>query len=141
MKITEHNPTNHVYSTGERYVHSTLVDTDTRSRTLHVSGVVGLEPDGTPGQGIEAQLRLIWQTLKVILKTAGMTEENVVIVRSFLVDRSFGDINARYRMQALNDRPVAATTVVADLLDPEWLAEIEVVAMAETTAILANKVG
>jgi len=100
------------------------------SRWLFVSGTMGLAPDKTPGDTVEAQLVLIWSNIRAILEEAGMTLDNVVRVTSYLRDARYRDANAAARVTALAGRLVPTTVIVAETLVESWLVEIEVVAAA-----------
>ena len=127
LKLVAHNPENGIYRATDDYIHA--VEAVGTRRQLFVSGTMGLDPSGHPANGIDAQLDIIWRNIARILRAANMTEDNIVHVRSFLTDRSHADSNARYRMQALRERPVAVTSVIVSTLDPKWLVEIEVTAL------------
>jgi enamine deaminase RidA (YjgF/YER057c/UK114 family) len=73
------------------------------SRLLCISGEVGVLPDGTVPQGIEAQAEACWRNIIAILADAGMGV----------------------------GRPGSASTIVKALVMPEWLIEIEAVAAAK----------
>ena len=127
MELVAHKPEDGIYSSTPDYIHA--VEAVGARRQLFVSGTMGLDISGRPVDGIDCQLEMIWQNIGRILKVASMTEDNIVHVRSFLTDRSHADSNARYRMQALQGRPVAVTSVIVATLDPAWLVEIEVMAV------------
>lgn len=57
-----------------------------------------------------------------------MTTDNIVRLTSYLGDASHADANAAARVAALGQRRVPTTAIVAQLLSPNWLVEIEVVA-------------
>jgi enamine deaminase RidA (YjgF/YER057c/UK114 family) len=120
------NPTDGVYPATDDYVHAMEVAAPTRF--LFVSGTMGLELDGVPGADLDAQLRLVWSNIRAILASAGMTTDNIVRLTSYLGDASYADANAAARVAALGQRRVPTTAIVAQLLSPNWLVEIEVVA-------------
>jgi enamine deaminase RidA (YjgF/YER057c/UK114 family) len=53
---------------------------------LFVSGQVGSRPDGSPEPELEAQVRLAFENLNAILRTAGCTFDDVIDVTIFMVD-------------------------------------------------------
>ncbi|WP_232660385.1 RidA family protein [Pseudonocardia sp. TRM90224] len=128
MDIYVHNPTDGVYATDGDWVHA--VEVRGAERTVYVSGTMGLDPAGAPGATLEEQLDLVWQNIRVILGSAGMTLDNIVRVTSYLRDGSYADTNAKARVAALNGRAVATTAIVVQTLLSEWLIEIEVIAAA-----------
>lgn len=127
MKLITRNPSG-IYPSGDQYVHG--LEVQAPSRWLFVSGTMGLAPDKTPGDTVEAQLVLIWSNIRAILEEAGMTLDNVVRVTSYLRDARYRDANAAARVTALAGRLVPTTVIVAETLVESWLVEIEVVAAA-----------
>jgi len=126
MQVKPHNPHEGIYATSSDYVHALeVVDP---SRLLFVAGAMGLDVDGSPGDGISEQLRLLWSNIRRILAEAGMSVDNIVRLTSFLTDRSFAEANAAARTEALGGRPIPTTAIVVQTLDPNWLVEIEIVA-------------
>lgn len=128
METRVHSPTSNIYSAGDDYVHA--LEVSGSSRMLFVSGTMGLDPQGKAGATLDDQLVLIWNNLRVILASAGMTVDNVVRLTSYLTDRAHADVNAKARVEALKGRVVPTTAIVVTTLDPAWLIEIEIVAMA-----------
>lgn len=53
---------------------------------LFVSGQVGSRPDGSPEPDLDAQVRLAFQNLNVILAEAGCSFSDVIDVTVFMVD-------------------------------------------------------
>lgn len=125
-QVRPHNPDQGIYATTSDYVHA--LEVITPSRLLFVAGTMGLNADGSPGDGVTEQLRLIWSNIRRILAEADMTVDNIVRLTSFLSDRSFADANAAARIEALGGRPIPTTAIVVQMLDPNWLVEIEVIA-------------
>ena len=99
------------------------------ARTLHISGQVGLTPDGKLAAGIEAQTEAALNNILGILKSAGMGIEDVVKMTTFLVDANdVGKVRAA-RMRVLGShRPASTLLVIARLAAPEYLIEIEATA-------------
>ena len=56
------------------------------TRTLYISGQVGIGPDGKVPDDIVAQSRLAWANLTAQLRAAGMTLDHVVKVVTILPD-------------------------------------------------------
>lgn len=96
---------------------------------LHVSGQIGVMPDGTLAEGFEAQAHAAWRNLLAILAEAGMGVEHVVKLTSFLVDAKhlplLNGVRSGYLQAA---RPASTLLVVQALARPEWLFEVEAVA-------------
>ncbi|WP_433324808.1 RidA family protein [Spirillospora sp. CA-294931] len=125
-QIVNHDPTDGVYPSTDDYVHA--VEVQAPDRLVFVSGTMGLDPTGAPGTTLDEQLTLIWSNIRTILASAGMTLDNIVRLTSYLRDPSYAEANARARTQALGNRPVATTALIAQTLEPTWLVEIEAIA-------------
>jgi enamine deaminase RidA (YjgF/YER057c/UK114 family) len=110
------------------YAHALLVDRP--ERLLFVAGTMGLDPAGAPDADLEAQLELVWANIERILTEAGLGLEHVVRVTSYLRDAGDAEANAAARLRALGGRRVPTTAIVVETLDPTWLVELEVVAVA-----------
>lgn len=128
MKQIPHNPTVGVYSTGGDWVHALEVRGATRM--LFVSGTMGLRPDFTAPPTLEEQLECVWNNLRAILASAGMTVDNIVRLTSYLRDPSYAEANARARINALGHRRIPTTAIVVQTLEPDWLVELEIIAAA-----------
>ena len=128
MKEIIHNPTDGIYPAPADYVHG--LEVVNPSRTLYLAGTMGLAPDGSAPETLETQLEFIWRNIRRILASAGMTTDNIVRVTSYLRDASFASANGAARERALGNRRVPTTAVVVQTLAPEWMVEIEVIAVA-----------
>ena len=102
------------------------------SRLLHVSGQVGVEPDGTVPDDVAAQIECVWRNIEAVLADAGMTTANVVRTITYMLDADYVPLLAAARRAHLGaDHKAASTTiVVAGLVRPEWKVEIDAVAVA-----------
>ena len=126
MEQIPHNPTVGVYSTGGDWVHA--LEVRGAARMLFVSGTMGLRPDFTAPPTLEGQLECVWNNLRAILASAGMTVDNIVRLTSYLRDASYAEANAQARIAALGDRRIPTTAIVVETLQPDWLIELEVIA-------------
>ncbi|MGH6947917.1 MAG: RidA family protein [Kiloniellales bacterium] len=126
MKTIVRNPTDGIYPATEDYVHA--LEVQGAGRLLFVSGTMGLDPAGEPGETLDRQLELIWSNIRAILASAGMSADNIVRVTSYLTDASFADANAKARVAALGGRVVPTTAIVTRTLVSSWLVEVEVIA-------------
>lgn len=127
MKMTNVNPLQGIYPAGSDYVHA--LQADDVERLLFVSGTMGLDVDGKPGETLEAQLTLIWSNIRRILAEASMDLSHIARVTSYLTDRAQVLANQNARVAALGDRRVPTTAIVVQTLDDDWLVEIEVIAI------------
>ena len=59
-----------------------------------------------------------------------MTTDNIVRITSYLRDPSYATANGAARERALGSRRVPTTAIVVQTLDPQWLVEIEAIAVA-----------
>jgi 2-iminobutanoate/2-iminopropanoate deaminase len=99
------------------------------ARVIHVSGQVGMRPDGRVAEGIEAQLACAWQNILAILAASDMAAGDIVKVTTFLTRPEDFKVHPRIRAQYLGDaRPTATAVCVSALAAPEFLCEIEAVA-------------
>jgi 2-iminobutanoate/2-iminopropanoate deaminase len=126
MELIPHNPTEGVYSTGGDWVHA--LEVRGANRMLFVSGTMGLRPDFTAPPTLDEQLQCVWNNLRAILASAGMTVDNIVRLTSYLRDASYAEANAQARNAALGDRRIPTTAIVVQTLQPDWLIELEIIA-------------
>jgi enamine deaminase RidA (YjgF/YER057c/UK114 family) len=95
--------------------------------TIHVSGTAPIMPDGgdPPADGY-GQGRRCLEIIVAALAELGAGPEHVVRTRVFLTRADAMDGVVRAHRELLGDaRPASAAVVVAELLDPRWLVEIE----------------
>jgi len=113
--------------------YSHAVEVPEGSRLLYISGEVGVLPDGTVPEGIEAQAEACWRNITAILADAGMGVGDLVkITTTYLVRPQ--DVSAAGAARAKHfgeARPGSATIIVKALVAPQWLIEIEAVAAAK----------
>ncbi|HET6941535.1 MAG TPA: RidA family protein [Sphingomicrobium sp.] len=128
MDLIAHNPTDGVYSTGGDWVHA--MEVRGAERMLFVSGTMGLRPDFTTPPTLEEQLECVWDNLRAILASAGMTVDNIVRLTSYLRDVSYAEANAKARIAALGERRIPTTAIVVQTLQADWLIELEIIAAA-----------
>jgi enamine deaminase RidA (YjgF/YER057c/UK114 family) len=98
-------------------------------RFVYVSGQTA-EIDGQPlAEDFRQQCRDAWRNVETRLRDAQMTLDDVVNVTVFLASREYAAENRIVRTEVLGRRTPALTVVVATLLDPRWLVEINAVAV------------
>lgn len=99
------------------------------ARWLHIAGQVGVAPDGTIRQGVEAQTEQVWANIRNILAAAGMGMEDLVKITVLLTDAANIGPMRVVRDRALGSvRPASTLMIVAGLASPDYLVEIEAVA-------------
>lgn len=109
------------------YAHGIEIPPD--ARVVHVSGQIGVEPDGAVAEGIEAQLECAWQNILAILAAADMGPSDIVKVTTYLTRPEDFKVHPRVRSKYLGDaRPSATAVCVTALAAPEFLCEIEAIA-------------
>lgn len=103
---------------------------------IWVSGQVGIDAAMTPGDGMEAQARLAFLSLKGILEAAGASMADVVELMTFHIDLQ-GDMEAfaRVKDEFLPDRYPAWTAVgTTQLAIPGLLVEVRATAVVGSGA-------
>lgn len=98
---------------------------------LFVSGQVAQDGNGnTVGIGdCEAQTRQVMSRIRAIIAAAGGRMEDVVKITTFLVNLDDYPAFSRVRAETFPENPPASSTVVvAALVRPEFLVEVEAVA-------------
>jgi len=133
MLIEHINPSGLSKPTG--YTH---VVTATGGRTVYISGQVALNERGeVVGEGdLGAQLRRVYENLKVALAAAGATFADLVKQTTYVVnfdptrDRPvIGEVRSQYLAAA--DPPASTLVGVQSLANPALLVEVEVVAVLD----------
>ena len=122
------NPVDGIYPASSDYVHG--LEVKGVARQLFVSGTMGLAASGKAPARLDDQLELVWDNLRRILSAADMTTDNIVHVTSYLTRAEFAAKNQNARLKALGDRRVPTTAIVVQTLMPDWLVEIEIIAVA-----------
>jgi 2-iminobutanoate/2-iminopropanoate deaminase len=113
-----------------QYTHG--VEHGRQARRLVISGQVGLKPDGTLAQDLEAQLAQCWDNLIAVLRAADMDVTDLVKTTVFVTVPDAVAVSRRVREQKLKGHAPASTFLqVAGLARPDFLAEIEGEAVKE----------
>ena len=97
---------------------------------LYVSGQVAQDGEGsTVGIGdAGAQTRQIMSRIRTIVEAAGATMQDVVKITTFIVNIDDYPAFSQVRSETFpNDPPASSTVVVAGLVRPEFLVEVEAV--------------
>jgi enamine deaminase RidA (YjgF/YER057c/UK114 family) len=107
----------------QAYGYSRAVVLDGR---VYVSGTVATMADSSdPPPDPYAQARRALEIIVAALAEAGATPGDVVRTRIFVTDAGFMPEVGRAHGEVFGDARPATTAVVAQLLDPRWLVEIE----------------
>ena len=128
MPITRHNP-EELFPVYRNYSHG--VEVSSNSRLLFISGLNGYLADGTTmPESFEEQGEIVWEHIGAILKSAGMTYDNIVSLRTYLASPAYDEPNVKLRMKYLKNNQPALTVICCQLLEKKWKLEIEAVAAA-----------
>ncbi|HEX2115242.1 MAG TPA: RidA family protein [Alphaproteobacteria bacterium] len=123
---TMHNPAT-VAAPASSYSHG--IETKPNARWLHISGQVGLLPDGKVAKGAVAQAEACWANIANILKAADMGMDDLVKLTTYVCNaRDIPAVRAARDKYIGNARPASTLVVVAGLASSDWLIEIEAVA-------------
>jgi enamine deaminase RidA (YjgF/YER057c/UK114 family) len=118
QRISGHSPYEPVFGFSRAVV--------TGDRVL-VAGTAPVPPGGgPPPAGVYAQAKLCLDLISEALAKAGTGPEHVVRTRMFITDAAHWPEVARAHGEVFAEvRPAATAVIVAGLLDPAWLVEIE----------------
>jgi len=116
-----------VRSPGGRFSH--IGEIGPNARVFHLAGQTGTAPDGTIGEGIEEQVKLVYQNIKTVLKECGMGLENLAKITVYLTSPDFVEIHRSIQKEALEEIvPASTLLIVSRLARPQLLVEVEAVA-------------
>jgi len=104
---------------------------------IFVSGSAPIGPDGTTvGLGDPAaQTRRCFEIIQAALEEAGASLANVVRTRMFLTDITVWEEVARVHGEYFGDiQPASTVAQVTQLIDPDWLVEIEADAVVDQSS-------
>jgi 2-iminobutanoate/2-iminopropanoate deaminase len=109
---------------------SHAIEVSGADRMLFISGQVGRRSDGTvPGEIVE-QTKVAIANLTAVLEQAGMTFKNVVKLTVFLTNKAdFPGLASAWFPLAPSPAAAATAVVVTALADPNYLVEIEAIAV------------
>jgi enamine deaminase RidA (YjgF/YER057c/UK114 family) len=98
---------------------------------VHVSGTLGIGPDGRPPEGAYAQAVASLVRIQAALEALDATLADVVRTRMYVVDveRHQHDVGRAHGEFFADVRPVSTMVGIAGLVSPEFLVEIEVEAI------------
>jgi 2-iminobutanoate/2-iminopropanoate deaminase len=109
------------------YHHS--VETPANCQFLYVAGQTGVDPAGNVPDGIEAQAKIVFERIKIVLEASNYGLEHVVFMKSFLVNREDRAGYQKIRETFWGDiKPASTFLIVSGLADPDYLLEVECIA-------------
>ena len=99
---------------------------------LVISGQVGIRPDRTVEEGLEAQMERAWNNLFGVLRAAGFEKKHLVKVTVFVTERGKVGVFREVRDRLLDGHVCAFTYLeISGLASPQLLVEIEGEAVKE----------
>lgn len=109
--------------------YSDAIETAPNLRWLYTSGTPGLENSGNLPADITAQSEIAWKHILRMLDQAEMTVHDIVKVTQYLTRTEDISAYVKVRTQAVGDaRPASMLLVIDQLVRPEFLVEVEVIA-------------
>jgi enamine deaminase RidA (YjgF/YER057c/UK114 family) len=94
--------------------------------TVAVSGTAPVWPDGHVDPDPAVQARRCWEIVVAALEDLGAGVADVVRTRQDIVRADVADAVGAVHGEVFGDvRPASTMVVVAELLDPRWLVEVE----------------
>jgi 2-iminobutanoate/2-iminopropanoate deaminase len=120
---------------GSRYSHGVVHSA--RSHRVVVSGQVGIRPDGTIAEGLEAQMDVAWDNFIEVLREGGMSVSDIIKIVTYVTVPGSVAVARRMRVRKLGQHAPASTYLeVAGLASPEFLFEVEGEAVSEDPATI-----
>lgn len=101
-------------------------------RLLFIAGQTGVDADNNVvGKGdVAAQTEQVLKNMKAVLDEAGASFADIVKITTYITDPRFRDGLNPARLKYFGDNPPASTlVVVSGLADPDYLVEIEAIAV------------
>jgi enamine deaminase RidA (YjgF/YER057c/UK114 family) len=97
-----------------------------------VSGTAPIWPDGSCDPDPEVQANRCFEIILTALREAGAGPEHVVRTRMYLTDAAYSEPVGRAHGAVFSKvKPASTMIVVAGLLDPRWMVEIEAEAIID----------
>jgi enamine deaminase RidA (YjgF/YER057c/UK114 family) len=93
---------------------------------VSVSGTAPVWPDGHVDPDPAVQARRCWEIVAAALEELGARVHDVVRTRQYVVRNDVADAVGAVHGEVFGDvRPASTMVVVAGLLDPRWVVEVE----------------
>jgi enamine deaminase RidA (YjgF/YER057c/UK114 family) len=126
-KLTRKNPDG-MHAPVGRYVHVVAVEA---SKSVVLSGQVGVRPDGSIPEGAAEQADQLIENIMTALKSEGLAAADIVKITAYLTDREALPAWRAAREKLFGSVDTASTLLfVAGLADPKFLIEVDVEAAA-----------
>ncbi len=102
------------------------------AHTVAVSGTAPVWPDGSVDSDPAGQARRCWEIALAALAELGGSREDVIRTRQYVVDATHAEAVGAVHGDVFGDvRPASTMVVVAGLLDPRWVCEVELDALLD----------
>lgn len=103
-----------------------------KAERIVVAGQLGLQPDGTPEEGLAAQMERAWMNVLGVMDAGGFERENLIRATIYCTVPGSVQVYRSVRDRVLEGHLCACTYVeIAGLTSPEHLVEIEAEAIKE----------
>jgi enamine deaminase RidA (YjgF/YER057c/UK114 family) len=103
--------------------------------TVYIAGQVSAGVDGNVvGKGDpEAQVRQVWRNIEAAVKASGGTLQNVVKTTTYVTDIQYAAAVRKVREELFqsSNPPTSTLLVVAGLANPDYMVEIEAIAVVD----------
>lgn len=100
------------------------------ARLVAVSGTAPVWPDGSVEPGPAAQARRCWEIALAALEELGGGPADVLRTRQYITSIDVADAVGAVHAEVFGEvRPASTMVIVAGLLDPRWLVEVELDAL------------
>ena len=114
------------------FSYADAIEIPANARLLISSGTPGISSDGTIPKGIAEQSEQVWRNVLEVLEKAHMTTANLVKVTTTLTRTEDIPAYTAIRKRVLADvRPTFMLQVVTQMVRPEFLVEVEIIAAAK----------
>jgi enamine deaminase RidA (YjgF/YER057c/UK114 family) len=117
-----------------RYAHGVIAEAS--GKIIALSGQLGLAPDKTVPESAEAQARICLDNIDAILAEAGASRRDILRLNAYVTDRAHLAAYMAARDAWLVDMhtlPASTLMIVAGFAKPEFVVEVEVLAMLPNT--------
>ncbi len=112
--------------------YSDAIEVPPNARWLYTSGTPGLALDGNLPNDIAGQAEIAWAHIVTMLARANMDVNDLVKVTHYLLRAEDIPAYVQVRSKFLGDaRPASMLLIVAELVKPNFLLEIEAIAAKE----------
>lgn len=112
--------------------YSDAIEVASNARWLFTAGTPGLALDGNLPDDISGQAEIAWTHIVAMLKHANMDVNDLVKVTHYLLRAEDIPAYVKVRAKFLGDaRPASMLLIVAELVKPHFLLEIEAIAAKE----------